>query len=43
MRVATTPVRLGCADGRATSHYRPLTDSLRIGAAVVRSRFERPS
>ena len=41
LRVATTPVKLGNADGRATSHYRPLSDSLRIGAAVVRSRFGR--
>jgi len=39
LRVATTPVRLGNADGRATSHYRPVRDSLRIGAAVMRSRF----
>jgi glycosyltransferase involved in cell wall biosynthesis len=36
-RVKTTPVRLANADGRATSHYRPLVDSLRIAAAVVRA------
>jgi glycosyltransferase involved in cell wall biosynthesis len=39
MRVVTTPVRLGGVDGRATSHYRPVVDSLRIGVAVARSRF----
>ena len=39
LRVVTVPVRLGFADGRTTSHYRPLVDSLRIGAAVVRARF----
>ncbi len=39
MRVITTPVRLGFADGRTTSHYRPIVDSLRIASAVVRARF----
>ena len=29
-RIVTVPVRLGFADGRTTSHYRPLVDSLRI-------------
>lgn len=38
-RVVTVPVRLGFADGRTTSHYRPLADSLRIAAAVTRARF----
>ena len=37
-RVVTTPVRLGFADGRSTSHYRPVVDSLRIAAAVLRAR-----
>jgi len=37
-RVVTTPVRLGFADGRSTSHYRPVIDSLRIAAAVLRAR-----
>ena len=32
--------RLGFADGRATSHYRPLLDSLRIAGAVIRARLE---
>jgi glycosyltransferase involved in cell wall biosynthesis len=35
----TVPVRLGFADGRATSHYRVLVDSLRIARAVLRARF----
>ncbi len=39
-RIATVPVRLGFADGRCTSHYRPLLDSLRIAAAVTRARLE---
>ena len=42
-RVASVPVRLGFADGRATSHYRPLLDSLRIAHAVTRARFESTS
>lgn len=40
-RVVAVPVRLGFADGRCTSHYRPLVDSLRIARAVTRARFER--
>jgi len=39
LHVTTTPVRLGHADGRTTSHYRPIVDSMRIAAAVARSRF----
>ncbi len=39
-RIATVPVRLGFADGRVTSHYRPLLDSLRIAGAVARARFD---
>lgn len=38
--VVAVPVRLGFADGRTTSHYRPVVDSLRIAAAVTRARFE---
>lgn len=41
-RIRGVPVRLGFADGRTTSHYRPLVDSLRIAAAVTRARFEAP-
>jgi glycosyltransferase involved in cell wall biosynthesis len=40
-RVVAVPVRLGFADGRTTSHYRPLIDSLRIAGAVTRARLER--
>ena len=39
-RIATVPVRLGFADGRTTSHYRPLVDSLRIARSVVRARLD---
>jgi hypothetical protein len=39
--VVTIPVRLGFADGRTTSHYRPLIASLRIAGAVTRARFEK--
>jgi glycosyltransferase involved in cell wall biosynthesis len=40
-KVVTVPVRLGFADGRTTSHYRPLADSFRIAGAVARARLER--
>lgn len=36
-------VSLDRADGRATSHYRPIVDSLRIAGAVTRARFESAS
>jgi glycosyltransferase involved in cell wall biosynthesis len=39
LRVKTTPVTLGFANGLATSHYRPVMDSLRIAAAVFGARF----
>jgi len=39
-RVLTVPVHLAFADGRTTSHYRPLVDSLRIAGAVTRARLE---
>ncbi|MGH9465012.1 MAG: glycosyltransferase family 2 protein [Thermoanaerobaculia bacterium] len=39
LAVVWVPIDLGFADGRTTSHYRPLADSLRIAAAVVRARF----
>jgi glycosyltransferase involved in cell wall biosynthesis len=38
--IATVPVRLGFADGRTTSHYRPLVDSLRIARSVMRARLD---
>ena len=40
-KIAGVPVRLGFVDGRRTSHYRPVVDSLRIALAVVRARFVR--
>ncbi|HEX5760372.1 MAG TPA: glycosyltransferase family 2 protein [Thermoanaerobaculia bacterium] len=40
-RVVCVPVRLGFADGRTSSHYRPLLDSLRIAGAVTSARFRR--
>ncbi len=40
LRVVSVPVRLGFADGRLTSHYRPIVDSLRIARAVTRARLE---
>ncbi len=39
-RVVGVPVHLDYADGRATSHYRPIVDSLRIAGAVTRARLE---
>ncbi|HVR95254.1 MAG TPA: glycosyltransferase family 2 protein [Thermoanaerobaculia bacterium] len=39
-QVVCVPVQLGFADGRTTSHYRPLIDSLRIAGAVTRARLE---
>jgi glycosyltransferase involved in cell wall biosynthesis len=39
-KVRTVPIRLGFADGRVTSHYRPIIDSLRIARAVARARME---
>ena len=39
LRVTTIPIRLGKADGRGTSHYRPIQDSVRIAAGVLRARF----
>jgi glycosyltransferase involved in cell wall biosynthesis len=41
LAVTTVRVDVGFADGRNTSHYRPLVDGLRIGWAVVRARCER--
>lgn len=38
--VAGVAIRLDKADGRATSHYRPVVDSLRIAGAVTRARLE---
>jgi len=38
--LATVPIQLARVDGRSSSHYRPLVDSLRIAGAVARARFE---
>ncbi|HVQ35872.1 MAG TPA: glycosyltransferase family 2 protein, partial [Candidatus Bathyarchaeia archaeon] len=38
--IVGVPVRLVKADGRATSHFRPVIDSLRIAGAVTRARLE---
>ncbi len=38
-RIATVAVRLDAVDGRATSHYRAIVDSLRIARAVTRARL----
>lgn len=42
-RVVGVPIHLDEPDGRATSHYRPIVDSLRIAGAVARARFEASS
>lgn len=39
LEIRALPVRMGPPDGRATSHYRPVVDSLRIAMAVTRARF----
>ena len=39
LEVRCVRIALGEPDGRATSHYRPLVDSLRIAGAVVRARL----
>jgi glycosyltransferase involved in cell wall biosynthesis len=41
-RIATVPVHLGFADGRTTSHFRPLADGWRIAKAVIRARVQTP-
>lgn len=40
--IRAVPVHLGFADGRTTSHYRPVVDSLRIARAVIHARLETP-
>jgi glycosyltransferase involved in cell wall biosynthesis len=34
------PISLGFVDGRMTSHYRPIVDSVRIARSVIRARAE---
>jgi glycosyltransferase involved in cell wall biosynthesis len=40
IKIATVPVELHRVDGRSSSHYRPLVDSLRIFRAVAAARLE---
>ncbi|MEL7060060.1 MAG: glycosyltransferase family 2 protein [Acidobacteriota bacterium] len=40
LRIESVPIDLAEADGRRTSHYRPVVDSLRIFRATARARFE---
>jgi glycosyltransferase involved in cell wall biosynthesis len=37
--IVTVPIDLGFVDGIATSHYKPLKDTLRIAWTVTRARF----
>jgi len=39
MKIVTIPIDLGFVDGIATSHYKPLADTLRIAWTVFRTRF----
>ena len=39
LRIVTIPIDLGFVDGIATSHYKPLKDTLRIASTVFRTRF----
>jgi glycosyltransferase involved in cell wall biosynthesis len=38
-RIVTIPIELGFVDGIATSHYKPLKDTLRIAWTVTRTRL----
>ena len=40
LTINSVPIELGFADGRHTSHYRPLADSLQIARAVIGARFQ---
>ena len=37
LEIVEVPIRLGFADGRCTSHFRPVVDGLRIARSVVRA------
>ncbi|MEM9291975.1 MAG: glycosyltransferase family 2 protein [Acidobacteriota bacterium] len=41
-QVVAVPVAMAEVDGRGTSHFRPVTDSLRIAGAVAKARMEDP-
>lgn len=43
LAIAEVPIHLEFVDGTATSHYRPVIDSLRIAVAVIRARLEERS
>lgn len=40
--IVSLPVELGFVDGRSTSHYRPIRDSIRVAKAVIAARLRRP-
>jgi hypothetical protein len=40
-RIITIPISLGFVDGVATSHYKPLSDTLRIFRTAMIARFLR--
>lgn len=40
LRIRCVPVEMAAMDGRSTSHYRPLLDSVRIVCAVTAARFD---
>ena len=40
LQITTVPIHLAVVDGRKTSHFRPVIDSLRIAKAVARARLE---
>jgi glycosyltransferase involved in cell wall biosynthesis len=39
LRIATIPIDLGFVDGVATSHYKPVRDTVRIAWTVIRTRL----
>jgi hypothetical protein len=39
LRIVTLPIDLGFVDGLATSHYRPVKDTVRIALTVLRTRI----
>lgn len=41
LKIVTIPIELGFVDGVATSHYKPLLDTLRIALTVTRTRLSK--
>lgn len=39
MKLAMTPIEMGFVDGIATSHFRPVKDTLRIASTILRARL----